>query len=160
MAKGAKPEPDKYHTLGQFYDAIKQGKCDDVVSILCHLIRTAGLTELNAHDKHLFHPETAAYQFAPGLGYQPQVRDAGGSVVVTDLTSAQEAIDIIVDQGEGNPGPYDDPDKLEKDHFATFVDLQKGKETWELYPVRSNPQTIAYRGEDKRIYHVRLVIFG
>jgi hypothetical protein len=25
MAKGARPEPDKYHTLGQFYDAIKEG---------------------------------------------------------------------------------------------------------------------------------------
>jgi len=139
MAKGAKPEPDKYHTLGQFYDAIKQG-----------------LMYLNHNHKTLFHPETASYQFAPGLGYQPHVRDAGGSVIVTDLASAQEAIDIIVDQGEGNPGPYDDPDKLEKDHFATFVDLQQGEATWSVYPVRSNPQTMGYWNEDKRIYHVSL----
>jgi hypothetical protein len=32
MAKGAKPEPDKYHTLGQFYDAIKQGTPNKVLS--------------------------------------------------------------------------------------------------------------------------------
>jgi hypothetical protein len=112
---------------------------------------------LDDHDKTLFHPDTAAYQFAPGLGYQPRVRDAGGSVVVTDITSAQETINIIIDQGEGNQGPYDDPDKLEKDHFATFVDLQKGEETWKLYPVRSNPQTIEYWSEDRRIYHVSVV---
>jgi hypothetical protein len=104
----------------------------------------------------LFHPGTAEYQFAPGLGYQPHVRDAGGSVIVTNLSSAQEAIDIIVDQGEGNPGPYDDPDKLEKDHFATFVDLQKGEATWEVYHVRSNPHTVEYWDEDRRIYHVRV----
>jgi len=28
MVQEAKPEPDKYHTLGQFYDAIKQGWLD------------------------------------------------------------------------------------------------------------------------------------
>ena len=126
---------------------------------LCLLIASPiGLQYLDGHDKTLFHPETAAFQFAPGLGYQPQVRDAGGSVVVTDLSSAQEAIDIIVDQGEGNPGPFDDVDKLEKDHFATFIDLQRGEATWDVYPVRSNPHTIEYWNEDKQIYHVRLLI--
>lgn len=113
-----------------------------------------GLQYLDSHDKTLFHPETAAFQFAPGLGYQPHVRDAGGSVIVTDLSSAQEAIDIIVDQGEGNPGPFDDLDKLEKDHFARFNDLKRGKATWDVYHVRSNPHTIEYWNEDKRIYHV------
>jgi hypothetical protein len=125
--------------LGQFYDAIKQG-----------------LVYLNSHDKTLFHPETAAYQFAPGLGYQAKIRDAGGSVVVTDLASAIDAIKIIVDQGEGNCGEFDDPDHLEKDHYATFVDLQAGETTWKTYPVRSNPKTHEYWNEDKRIYHVSL----
>ena len=50
-------------------------------------------------------------------------------------------------------GPYDDPDNLEKDHFATFVDLQKGKATWDVYNVRSNPHTVGYWNEDRRIYH-------
>jgi hypothetical protein len=116
-----------------------------------------GLVYLNTKDKHLFHPHSAAYQFAPGLGYQPQVRDAGGSVVVKDLATAQKAIDIIVDQGEGNPGPYDDPDKLELDHFATFVNLQQGDQTWDLYPVRTNPTTYGYLkiDRDPRIYNVK-----
>jgi hypothetical protein len=119
----------------------------------------SGLAYLDRIDKNLFHPKTAAYQFAPGLGYQPTVRDAGGSVVVTDLASADEAIKIIVDQGEGNPGPYDDPDKLERDHYDVFRDLQKGKQTWDLYPVRTNPTTFGYWSEDKRIYQVRLACF-
>ncbi|KAI9511270.1 ferritin-like-domain-containing protein [Russula earlei] len=131
------PESDKYHTLGQFYAAIKEG-----------------LAYLNARIPNLFDPNTAPYQFASGLGYQPQVRDAGGSVIVTDLASADLAIDIIVDQGEGNPGPFDDKDNLEESHYATFLDLQKGKATWHVHPVITNPTTRGYWELDKRIYQV------
>jgi hypothetical protein len=138
-AKCAQAEADDYHTLGQFYKAIK-----------------SGLKYLDHKEKDLFHSESAPYQFSPGLGYQPQVRDAGGSVVVVDLATADKAIDIIVDQGEGNPGPYDDPDKLEKDHYDVFRDLQQGTTTWDLYPVRTNPTTFGYWREDKRIYQVSL----
>ena len=83
-----------------------------------------------------------------------KIRDAGGSVVVTDLASAIDAIKIIVDQGEGNCGEFDDPDHLEKDYYGTFVGLQEGETTWKTYPVRSNPKTHEYWNEDKRIYHV------
>jgi len=141
-AKNAQPEPGKYHTLGQFYDAIKQG-----------------LIYLNGTTKDLFHLEFAPYQFAPGVGYTPAVADAGGSVVVKDLTTALLAITTIVDQGEGNPRPFDDPGKLEEDHYDKFLDLKNLKfGTWECYPVRSNPVTIDYRDKDKdlKIYHVSL----
>ena len=109
---------------------------------------------LNRKVDNLFHPHTAIYQFAPGLGYQPQVRDAGGSIIVTDLASAIKAIDTIVIQGEGSPGPYDDPDKLEKDHYDIFLDLKDGDATWETYPVIENPVTSDYWSLDKRIYYV------
>jgi hypothetical protein len=122
---------------------------------LCYLIDIIGLNYLNCHGK-LFRPETASYQFSPGVGYQPKIRDAGGSVVVTDIKTALEAIEIIVDQGEGNPGPYADLDQLELDHFATFLKLQQGADTWDVYPVRSNPTTSGYFYEDIQIYHVRL----
>ena len=109
---------------------------------------------LNKKDPGLFHPDTAKYQFAPGLGYQPQVRDAGGSIVVKDLDSAIKAIDVIVIQGEGSPGPYVDAEKLEKDHYDIFLDLKEGDSTWETYPVVENPVTSNYWSLDKRIYHV------
>ena len=121
------------------------------------LIDIIGLEYLSARDKHLFHHETAAYQFAPGLGYQPQIRDAGGSVIVNNLDSAKLAISIIVDQGEGNPGPYDDPDKLERDHYDVFRDLQAGSQSWDVYPVRNNPTTFGYWEEDRRIYQVNAI---
>ena len=115
------------------------------------------MIHLNKKDPNLFHPDTAKYQFAPGLGYQPQVRDAGGSIVVKDLDSAIKAIDVIVIQGEGSPGPYVDAEKLEKDHYDVFLDLKEGDTTWETYPVVENPVTSNYWSLDKRIYHVSLL---
>uniref|UniRef100_A0A8H8CET3 Iminophenyl-pyruvate dimer synthase domain-containing protein n=1 Tax=Psilocybe cubensis TaxID=181762 RepID=A0A8H8CET3_PSICU len=135
----APPESDEYETLGQFYDAIK-----------------IGLKYLSSQNHKLFYPESAAFQFAPGLGYQAKERDAGGSVVVTDLDTALEALSIIVAQGEGSPGPYDDPDKLEKDHYDVFMDLRFGPAQWEVYPVVENPVTPDYFKIDRRIYQVSL----
>ena len=117
----------------------------------------SGLIHLDKKDPHLFHTNTENYQFAPGLGYQPQVRDAGGSIIVKNLKTAIEAIDVIVIQGEGSPGPYDDPDKLEKDHYDIFLELKKGDATWETYPVVENPVTSDYWSLDKKIYHVSLL---
>jgi hypothetical protein len=112
------------------------------------------LIYLSHKDPGLFLPERAKYQFAPGLGYQPQVRDAGGSVIVKDLDSAIKAIDVIVIQGEGSPGPYDDAAKLEKDHYDVFMDPKEGNTTWDTYPVVENPVISNYWSLDKRIYHV------
>ena len=107
------------------------------------------------HHLKLFHKETENYQFAPGLGYQGSARDAGGSIIVKKLEDAIEAINVIVNQGEGSPGPYDDVDKLEKDHYDIFVDLKEGHTTWDTYPVVENPVTSDYWSLDRRIYHVR-----
>ena len=110
---------------------------------------------MNLEEKQLFDPSTAPFQFAPGLGYQAKVRDAGGSVVITDLESALAAIDTIIFQGEGSPGDeYDDPDKLEKDHYDVFLDLKNGEATWDVYPVLDNPVTSDYWKLDKKIYQV------
>ena len=105
----------------------------------------------------LFHKDTLNYQFAPGLGYQAKVRDAGGSIVVKNLETAISAIDVIVIQGEGSPGPYDDLDKLEKDHYDVFLELKEGDAAWETYPVLENPVTSDYWRLDERIYHVSLL---
>jgi hypothetical protein len=113
-----------------------------------------GLIYLDNKDPNLFHQDTLKYQFAPGLGYQPQVRDAGGSIIVKDLKTAVDAIDVIVIQGEGSPGPFDDLDKLEKDHYDVFLDLKEGDTTWETYRVVENPVTSDYWKVDERIYHV------
>ena len=108
----------------------------------------------------MFDAATAKFQFAPGLGYQARYRDAGGSVVVTDLETAKEAIQYIGDQGEGfdDGEEFADPEKLEKSHFYVFKDLydqiNSDPTSWETYPVRKNPNTINYHDEDRKIYHV------
>jgi hypothetical protein len=49
---------------------------------------------------------------------------------------------------------------LEKAHYYVFKDLLEQINTdptaWETYPVRSNPKTIDYYDEDRKIYHVSL----
>jgi hypothetical protein len=105
-----------------------------------------GLTYVNSNDPTLFQTASLPFQFPPGSVYNPVVPDAGGLVAVSDLQSSLDAITIIVDQGEGNPGPYDDPKKLEKDHFAVFTDLKTGTTDWNVLPVPTNPKSDDYKG--------------
>lgn len=118
-----------------------------------------GLVYLNERDPNLFDPATANFQFSPGLGYQPRYRDAGGSVVITNLEAATQAVKYIIDQGEGyEQNEFADPDNLEKSHYYVFMDLYQqitsDPTSWETYPVRMNPKTIDYHDEDRKIYHV------
>lgn len=119
-----------------------------------------GLEFLSKTQPNLFDSDSKPYQFAPGVGYQARIRDAGGSVVVSDIVTARAAVNTIVDQGEGNPGPYDDADFLEKDHYAIFQELQQSPEyQWETYPVFVDPQTYKYYDLSKQIYQVSLEIW-
>jgi hypothetical protein len=105
--------------------------------------------------KQLFDESTKPFQFVPGLGYVPRVRDAGGSVLVKDLGSALQALKIIVEQGEGADGQFDDPAMEEMAHYYIFSQLKSDKtKKWDTYNVRENPHTVDYQGQDDRIYHV------
>jgi hypothetical protein len=133
----APAEPDEYETLGQFYKAIEQG------------------LEFLAKDPSLFKPATISSQFGPGPDavFTPTVADAGGLVLVTDLSSALLALKTIVNQGEGNPRPYVDPSKGEKDHYDIFLELRKGT-PWVVFPVVTDPTTQKYFDLDQKIYAV------
>jgi hypothetical protein len=106
--------------------------------------------------KDLFDKNSIPYQFAPGLGYVPRVRDAGGSILVDDLTTAEAAIKIIVDQGEGaQEGQFDDPSDEEKAHYYLFRELKyDASKTWDTYNVRENPHTVDYQESNLQVYHV------
>ncbi|TDL17872.1 hypothetical protein BD410DRAFT_535231 [Rickenella mellea] len=143
-AKDAPPESDNYQSLGQFYKAIE-----------------LGLAYLNYVTPTLFNPATVAFQFNPNppdpnTVFDPEHSDSGGLVAVKDLASALTAMKTIVDQGEGNPGPYDDPLKLEKDHYDIFKDLRDGTDTWQTFPIISNPTTAGYLAIDKNIHQVSI----
>ncbi|KAF8637314.1 hypothetical protein AX16_010842 [Volvariella volvacea WC 439] len=144
----APAQPDKYRTLAQFYDAIKQGM-------------EYYETHRRDTDPPLFPPGTEDYQFAPGVGYQARWRDAGGSVVVKNLDDAKKAIDIIVEQGEGHSenDDFDDPDQLEKSHYALFSKISRDEDNGiigldRVYNVLDNPRAEDYR--DSKIRQVAI----
>lgn len=83
---GAPAEPDEFETLGQFYHALE-----------------IGVAELSDRFDLFSNPQAGA-QLSNHTFYQPvtlDAEDSGGLVLITDLDSAIEAIEIIVHQGEG-----------------------------------------------------------
>lgn len=107
-ASGAPPESDDFDTIGQFYEAVS-----DAFTTL------SGQVDLFANNvvgKQL--TSTDAYPIPPP---QDDAADSGGLIAVTDLASAQQAIQYIVRQGEGiQQEDYDDPSKQELAHYYKF----------------------------------------
>ncbi|WP_440099435.1 ferritin-like domain-containing protein [Streptosporangium sp. H16] len=105
---GAPPEDDNYETIGQFYAAIEQG--------LRYLCDTLGEKEVFSGDP--------ARQVSGG-----HFRHTGGRLVaVTDLASALDALEEIVEQGEGNArGEVWDGDQDEVAHYYRFMELKLGR---------------------------------
>jgi hypothetical protein len=123
----APPEPDQYRTLGQFYGAIR-----------------LGFETLAGSD--LFADAGADLQFSAGYYNE----DGGGRpIVVTNLVSALDAIDLIVVQGEGaSPGDPDVPLEPESpsagedelSHYAKFRAIARGVDViGDVWPVPDNP---------------------
>lgn len=135
--EGAPPQGGEYNTLGQFYAAIRLG--------FGYLDETLGVG-LWADNR----PDLQYYS-----GYWNQ--DGGGEpIVICDLTTAQQAIDTIVEQGEGAPAGDEmvptDPAKPqlgmeELSHYAKFSRIAEGVDligaTW---PVPTDPTTDGFEG--------------
>ena len=81
-AQGAPPEDDNYQTFGQFYDAIENG--------LKYLSKEFG-------QKHLFCGDPKRQIINESFSYA----GSGRIITVTDLSSALEALEEIIEQGEG-----------------------------------------------------------
>lgn len=65
------------------------------------------------------------------------------SVVVSDFASAQQAIGIIIDQGEGtDPDPFDEEGAPA--HYYRYAEIIKGQK---LGKIPGNPPTYAYNGD-------------
>lgn len=111
------------------------------------------LAQEQGEDK-LFRKDAIPFQFAPGVGYQPRVKDAGGLVIVKDLASAINALQVIMDEGEGADGSAFAG--AEKAHFFVVQELVQDPLDWEVFPVMTNPTTEYYaRKSTKQIYEVR-----
>jgi hypothetical protein len=134
---GAPPQGGEYNTLGQFYAAIRLG--------FEYLDKELG-SELWAHNR----PDLQYYS-----GYWNQ--DGGGTpIVVCDLPSACDAIDTIVEQGEGaKAGDEYVPLNIVKpqlgldelSHYAKFERIAAGVDLiGDTWPVPVDPTADAFDG--------------
>jgi len=148
----ALPEDENYETIGQFYDALEEG--------LVRLCRELG--------------ERAVFTGDPARQMGPQHFHYDGSgkvVVVTDLATARQALEEIVEQGEGldHKAIYDGdrsmfhPTRMEISHYFRFHEIYTGRRykhgdtpqsgptggplavDWKaVYPLRTDPKTDDY----------------
>lgn len=149
---GAPPEADRYHTIGQFYEAIE-----------------AALTDLagSMGEKELFNGDPAR-QVRPEHWYYG---GGGEVVVVTDLASAKRALEEVKEQGEGIDHTIFDGDTQfgqvdELAHYFRFNEIRCGRryrETdtpssgptgdemvvdWQaVYPMTPNPKAADFAGQ-------------
>jgi hypothetical protein len=127
-AAGAPVEDDDYETLGQFYGALRQA--------------LDGLGD----NSDLFANCQADRQLSDPTFYGPvkfDAADSGGLLLVHDRLSADRALEIIVDQGEGLADhKWADPDHQELTHYYKFAQIADGTSPiGEVWPVTTNPST-------------------
>jgi hypothetical protein len=125
---GAPPQDDVYESLGQFYGALEQA-VDDLDS-----------------ENDLFVHCQATRQLSDPSFYAPvkfDAEDSGGLMLVCDGESADRALEIIIDQGEGlSDEKWADPLHQELTHFYKFEQIASGvSPIGEVWPVRANPKT-------------------
>lgn len=146
------PEPERYHTIGQFYEAIRDG--------FERLAHSLGERRLFIGDRKR---QVAGSRYYYGAGGEP--------IGVTDLDSARAAIAEVVDQGEGldhtifdGDNRFGQPDELA--HYFRFNEVRAGRRyrpgdspasgptgpeipiDWTArYPMRPNPKMDEYRGQ-------------
>ena len=133
-AHDAPAEDDDFETLGQFYHAIE-----------------IAIDELGASVDLFANPQRDR-QLADPSFYAPVAYDAsdsGGLMLVDDAASADEAIEIIVHQGEGlSDERWADPSHQELTHYYKLEQIARGISP--LGPVRpalTNPTTATLPAE-------------
>lgn len=134
----ASTDPDQFLTLGQFYHALEKG-----------LARLDSATDLFASPRHSW--QMADPSFYSAVEFDAD--DSGGLMEVRDLESAQEAIEVIVHQGEGvSSDHWADPEHRELTHY--FKLLQIAEEQSPIGLVRNlaeNPSTNDYPESLRRV---------
>ncbi len=125
---GAPDEPDEFETLGQFYHALEHGlkRIDDT------------------HD--LFAEPQLDRQLADPSFYAPvafDAEDSGGLGAIANIEAANEAIHVIIHQGEGlSDDRWADPDHQELTHYYKLLSIYEGESPLgPVTPLRKNPTT-------------------
>jgi hypothetical protein len=140
-ALNAPPEPVNFHTIGQFYEAVRD------------LLREA-CTELG--ESNVFTGD-AVLQLGPEQYY-----GSGRLIPVTDLASAEAAVREIVDQGEGAQDSVFDADRAihgddgrEPAHFYRFNEIKLGRYYLPGDTPSSGPTGPELLLDETNIYNIR-----
>ncbi|MBX5270307.1 hypothetical protein HJB99_16805 [Rhizobium sp. NLR17b] len=110
-ALGSHPRHEDFHfySIGEFYSTIEEG-----IKYLEAEAHGAGTTIFTGDRSRQI---TSEYYYSGG----------GELFPVTDLKSALEAIELIIEQGEGDGGGIYDDDDHELAHYYRFEELVKGR---------------------------------
>ena len=136
----AKPEAKKFHTIAQFYAAVRDG-----IDALCERLG----------EKQVFTGK-AARQIPPDAYY-----GAGTVIVVTGRDSAQRAIAEICEQGEGvHESVFDDDHNIsgpgrEPAHYYRFQQLLKGRQYRKGDTPKSGPRGAAIDVDFTAVHPIR-----
>ena len=130
-APGAPAEDDIFETLGQFYAALIDA-----------LERLDAGGDLYAN--HQPHRQLAEPSFYSPVKFDAE--DSGGLMLIDDKISADRALEIIVDQGEGlSDEKWADPSHQELTHFYKYEQIASGvTPIGDVWPVLSNPRTVDF----------------
>jgi hypothetical protein len=138
---GAPPEADSYETLGQFYHAVERG----LVAL--------------AADGDLFATPQAERQLADPSFYTAVTdddNDSGGLLLVDDIGSACQGIEVIVHQGEGlSESRWADSSHRELTHYFKLLSiLDRTNPLGEVLPVPTDPRTADYPPNLRPVSHL------
>lgn len=130
-ARDAPAEPDEFETLGQFYQALE-----------------IGLEEVS-DGFDLFSSPQSESQMSNQAFYQPvdmDADDSGGLMLIDDLATAVEAIEVIVHQGEGlSDERWADPAHQELTHYHKLLRIRDGTSPLgRVLPLRRNPRAAEF----------------
>lgn len=146
-APGAPPEDDFFETLGQFYAALENAVDD--------LDERFGLFDNHQPERQLSDPSF----YGPVL-YDAE--DSGGLLLVHDGASADEALEIIIHQGEGlTTERWADPDHQELTHYYKFERIADGTAPiGPVWPVPDNPRTADFPEGLQRVSNLFNALYG
>jgi rubrerythrin len=146
-APGAPPEDDIFETLGQFYAAL--------IDALERLDSNGDL-----FTRHQSHRQLADPSFYSPVKFDAE--DSGGLVRINDRISADLALEIIVDQGEGlSDEKWADPSHQELTHFYKFEQIASGATPiGDVWPVMSSPTTSDFPPEIRPVSDLFNAMYG
>ncbi len=131
------PDDDVYDSLGQFYHAIEKG-----------LANVAAQRELFADPQ--VDRQMANHEYYAPITFDAE--DSGGLAPITNIEAANEAIHVIIHQGEGvSDAKWADPSHQELTHYYKFLRIAQGvASVGELAAMPDNPRGAEYP-EDIRL---------